>query len=164
MTGNTVLGIQDRNLGKFQNNLLVYLKDLESKNYPYDEMAIQLSGYLTDNSPPSTLASEMIQKWDALFEWPRLTTSTAESFFTDMEKKHGNEFPVIRGAWPDWWTDGFGASARETAVTRKAAVSFIANTGALSMAAAAGIELPQDVHLGRRDGIARVRIYQLLTG
>lgn len=143
MLGNTLLEIQNRDLGKFQNNLLTYLKDLEGKKYPYDEMAVQHSGFLTDNSPPSTLASEMIAKWNEAFEWPKLRTSTAESFFSNMEQQHGSEFPVIRGAWPDWWTDGFGASARETSVTRKAAASFIANTGALSMAAIDGMTLPR---------------------
>jgi alpha-mannosidase len=144
MTGNTVLEIQSGDLSKFQYNLFTYLTSLEGLGYPYDEMAIQMSGYLTDNSPPSTISSEMIRKWDEVFEWPKLSTSTAESFFTKMEKDHGSEFPVIRGAWPDWWTDGFGASARETSVTRKAAVSFIANTGALSMASAAGIQIPEE--------------------
>ena len=144
MTGNTVLEIQNGDLNKFQYNLLTYLKNLESLKYPFDETAIQLSGYLTDNSPPSTLVSEMIRKWDEVFEWPKLTTSTAGSFFSRMEREHGTEFPVIRGAWPDWWTDGFGASARETSVTRKTAASFKANTGALSMAAVAGISLPSE--------------------
>lgn len=142
MTGNTVFDIQSGDLNKFRYNLLNYLRNLEKLNYPYEEMAIQLSGYLTDNSPPSTIAGDMIMKWDEVFEWPKLSTSTAESFFRVMEKKHGSEFPVIRGAWPDWWTDGFGASARETAVTRKTAASLIANTGALSMAAVAGIDIP----------------------
>ena len=144
MTGNTVFEIQNNDLNKFQYNLLGYLKNLEALNYPFDEMAIQLSGYLTDNSPPSTLASEMIRKWDEVFEWPKISTSTAESFFRKMENEHGKEFPVIRGAWPDWWTDGFGSAARETSVTRKAAAAFKANTGALSMAAVAGIKLPEE--------------------
>ena len=144
MTGNTVLEIQNGDLNKFQYNLLTYLKNLESLKYPFNETAIQLSGYLTDNSPPSTLASEMIKKWDEVFEWPKLTTSTAVSFFRRMENEHSAEFPVIRGAWPDWWTDGFGAASRETSVTRKAAASFKANTGALSMAAVAGISLPAE--------------------
>ncbi len=134
MTGNTVFEIQTGDIDKFKNNFLSYLKTLESLNYQYDEIAIQHSGYLTDNSPPSTLASDLIVKWNELFEWPKISTSTAESFFRNMERDHGNEFPVIRGAWPDWWTDGFGSAARETAATRKAAVSLIANMGALSMA------------------------------
>lgn len=145
MTGNTVFEIQSGDLDKFRYNLLNYLRNLEKLNYPYEDMAIQLSGYLTDNSPPSTIASDMIRKWDEVFEWPKLSTSTAVSFFSRMEKEHGSEFPVIRGAWPDWWTDGFGASARETSVTRKTAASLIANTGALSMAAIAGIDIPEQV-------------------
>jgi alpha-mannosidase len=145
MTGNTVLEVQSRDIDKFRNNLLNYLTGLEAKGYPYDEMAIQHSGYLTDNSPPSTFMSEMILKWNEVFEWPKLTTSTAESFFKAMEEEHCSEFPVVRGAWPDWWTDGFGASAREVATTRTAAATLIANTGGLSMAAVAGIPLPGNV-------------------
>jgi hypothetical protein len=99
MTGNTLLEIQNGDLNKFQNNLLTYLKNLESLKYPFNEIAIQLSGYLTDNSPPSTLASEMIRKWDEVFEWPKISNTTAESFFRKMENEHGDEFPVIRGAW-----------------------------------------------------------------
>jgi hypothetical protein len=63
-----------------------------------------------------------------------------------MEKDHGNEFPVIRGAWPDWWTDGFGASARETAATRLASSSLIANEAGLSMASLAGVKLPDEIN------------------
>jgi len=63
-----------------------------------------------------------------------------------MEKDHGSEFPVIRGAWPDWWTDGFGASARETATTRLASSSLTANEAGLSMASIAGVKLPDDIN------------------
>ncbi|MFZ2285681.1 MAG: glycosyl hydrolase family 38 [Bacteroidales bacterium] len=142
MTGNTVFEVQSGDIEKFRNNLLNYLISLGSKGYPYDEMAIQHSGYLTDNSPPSTYMSDMITRWNEIFEWPRLTTSTAESFFTAMERDHGDEFPVIRGAWPDWWTDGFGAGAREVATTRTAATSLMANMAGLSMAAVSGMHLP----------------------
>jgi len=145
MTGNTVLEMQTGDIDRFKNNLLNYLINLAAKNYPFDEMAIQHSGYLTDNSPPSTIASDLIKQWNDLFVWPQLSTSTAETFFTDMERDHANEFPVIRGAWPDWWTDGFGASARETAVTRLASSSLIANEAGLSMAAFTGIKLPDEI-------------------
>jgi len=144
MTGNTVMEVQSGDIDKFSNNLLNYLISLGAKGYPYDDMAIQHSGYLTDNSPPSTSMSDMITRWNGIFEWPQLTTSTAGSFFSAMEHDHGSEFPVIRGAWPDWWTDGFGASAREVAATRSAAASLMANNGALSMAAIAGIRLPDE--------------------
>jgi hypothetical protein len=144
MTGNTVMEVQTGDFDKFKNNLLNYLTGLAEKGYPFNEMAIQHSGYLTDNSPPSTFMSDMIVKWNDMFEWPKLTTSTAETFFSAMESGHGEDFPVIRGAWPDWWTDGFGASAREVAATRTASASLMAAASGLSMAAAAGIELPAE--------------------
>jgi alpha-mannosidase len=146
MTGNTVLEIQNGDIDRFKNHLLNYLIGLEAKQYPYDEMAIQHSGYLTDNSPPSTIASDLIKQWNNLFIWPQLSTSTAETFFSDMEKDHGSEFPVIRGAWPDWWTDGFSASARETATTRLASSSLIANEAGLSMASLEGVKLPDEIN------------------
>ena len=145
MTGNTVLEMQSGDINRFKNNLLNYLISLNRKKYPFDEMAIQHSGYLTDNSPPSTIASDLIKQWNEMFEWPQLSTSTAESFFSDMEKDHSNDFPVIRGAWPDWWTDGFGASARETAATRLASSSLTANEAGLSMASIAGVKLPDEI-------------------
>jgi hypothetical protein len=146
MTGNTVLEMQYGDIERFKNNLLNYLISLDAKHYPYDEMAIQHSGYLTDNSPPSTIASDLVKKWNDLFVWPRISTATAETFFSDMEKEHGAEFPVIRGAWPDWWTDGFGASARETATTRLASSSLIANEAGLSMASLTGLKLPDEIN------------------
>jgi len=146
MTGNTVLEMQYGDVDRFKNNLLNYLTGLNARKYPYDEMAIQHSGYLTDNSPPSTIASDLIKQWNDIFVWPQLSTSIAETFFSDMEKDHGSEFPVIRGAWPDWWTDGFGASARETATTRLASSSLIANEAGLSMASLAGVKLPDDIN------------------
>jgi alpha-mannosidase len=146
MTGNTVLEMQSGDINRFKNNLMNYLMSLNSKKYPFDEMAIQHSGYLTDNSPPSTIASDLIKQWNDIFVWPQLSTSTAETFFIDMEKDHSSEFPVIRGAWPDWWTDGFGASARETATTRMASSSLVANEAGLSMASVAGIKLPVEIN------------------
>jgi alpha-mannosidase len=145
MTGNTVLEMQSGDIDRFKNNLFNYLLSLDAKQYPFDEMAIQHSGYLTDNSPPSTIASDLIKKWNDLFVWPQLSTSTAETFFRNMEKEHSSEFPVIRGAWPDWWTDGFGASARETAATRLASSALTANEAGLSMASILGIKLPDEI-------------------
>ncbi len=145
MTGNTVLEIQTGEIDKFKNNLFNYLIALDAKKYPFNEMAIQHSGYLTDNSPPSTIASDLIKEWNNTFEWPQLTTATTETFFLHMEKEHGSEFPVIRGAWPDWWTDGFGASARESATTRVASSTLAANVTGLSMASVAGVKMPAEI-------------------
>ncbi len=141
MTGNTVMDIQSGDIERFKDKVLSYLLELQGKNYPYDLMAIQHSGYLTDNSPPSTTASDLISVWNEMFEWPQLTTSTASAFFEEMVTAHGTEFPVYKGAWPDWWTDGFAAGAREVSVTRTASANLKANTAGLVMAGLQGTPL-----------------------
>lgn len=145
MTGNTVFKIHAGEFDRFEEELLSYLVSLEKKGYSYDLISIQHSGFLTDNSPPSILASDMIKAWNEKYAWPELKTATATEFFEEMETRYGNSFQVIRGAWPDWWTDGFGASAREVAATRKASADFTAHTAGLSMAALSGEKLPEKI-------------------
>lgn len=142
MTGNTVFKIHAGDFNVFEDELLSYLTQLEAKGYAYDLISIQHSGYLTDNSPPSTLASDMIRKWNEKYTWPRLKTASATEFFEEMEASHGTDFQVIRAAWPDWWTDGFGASAREVAACREAQSDLIATGAGLTMAALSGNKLP----------------------
>ncbi len=145
MTGNTVFKIHAGDFNIFEDELLTYLTDLEAKGYEYNLISIQHSGYLVDNSPPSTLACDMIRQWNEKYSWPKLKTATATEFFEEMEVKHGKDFQVIQGAWPDWWTDGFGASAREVAATRQAQSDLIANTAGLTMAAIQGASLPEKI-------------------
>ncbi len=146
MTGNTLFRIHAGDYDRFREELLTYLADLENKGYEYDLISIQHSGYLTDNAPPSTHACDMISRWNREFTWPKLKTASATQFFMEMEQKHGDSFEVIRGAWPDWWTDGFGASAREVAATRMAQSDLIANTAGLTMAAMQGARLPAKIN------------------
>ncbi|TKG97121.1 glycosyl hydrolase family 38 [Puteibacter caeruleilacunae] len=146
MTGNTVFGIHSGDFEYFEGKLLRYLEDLESKGYDYSEVAIQHSGFLTDNAPPSTLACEMIEKWNEKYAWPKIRTAVAEQFFRKLEDKYAEKLPVYRAAWPDWWTDGFASGAREVAATRKAHVDVIAGQGGLSMAKILGAKMPEKIN------------------
>ncbi len=145
MTGNTVMKIHAGDFNIFEEKLLNYLVELEEKGYPFDLVSIQHSGFLTDNSPPSLKASEMIMKWNETYTWPKLQTSTASAFFEEMESLYADQFQHIRGAWPDWWTDGFGASAREVAAVRKAQSKLSATTAALGMAAMLDSKMPEKI-------------------
>lgn len=145
MTGNTVFEIHKGDLPNFEVKLLNYLISLAEKGYEYDVISIQHSGYLTDNSPPSTIACDVIRQWNERYEWPKLKTSTATAFFEEMEGKYAASFPVYRGAWPDWWTDGFGASAREVAAARKAQSEITATSAGLAMAQLQGSVLPKNI-------------------
>lgn len=145
MTGNTVFGIHTDNFGYFEEKLMTYLDDLGKKGYPYDFIHIQHSGYQTDNSPPSTSASEMIRMWNEKYDWPKLNTATVSDFFEELEANHADELPVYRAAWPDWWTDGFGSGAREAATSRAAHADLLAYHGALSMAGILGAKIPSGI-------------------
>jgi hypothetical protein len=59
-----------------------------------------------------------------------------------VEREHADELPVHRVAWPDWWTDGFGSAARETAASRTTASALNTQEGLLSMARLLGATLP----------------------
>ncbi len=143
MLGNTRFKIHAGDFDVFEDELLSYLLELQAKGYAYDLISIQHSGFLVDNSPPSLHASEMIRMWNEKYSWPRLKTATTHEFFDEMKEKHGSEFEVVHGAWPDWWTDGFGASAREVAATRRAGDDLVMNTAGASMALLAGEALPE---------------------
>ncbi len=99
--------------------LIGYLNELNSKNYPFDKVQVQFSGYFTDNAPPSTGACEIIRKWNEKYESPKLKLALTKDFFEYVENNYSDKLPVYRNAWLDWWSDGFGSSMRETAEVRK---------------------------------------------
>ncbi|HKL19545.1 MAG TPA: hypothetical protein VJ905_11275, partial [Halalkalibaculum sp.] len=142
-TGNLRFHISRGDFSYFEKELLAYLNELGDTGYPFDTMMIQHSGYLTDNSPPSVNPSEMIKKWNEKYEWPKLRFSVARDFFEEIEENHGDELLVYRGAWPDWWVDGFGSGAREVAAMRQAMSDIRAGQGAQSMALIGGYDLGQ---------------------
>lgn len=159
MTGNTLFKIHAGDFNIFEEELLSYLTKLEEKGYPYDIIAIQHSGYQTDNSPPSTLASEMIMQWNKKYSWPKLTTSTVDGFFSTMATKHQNEIPVIKGAWPDWWTDGFGASTREVEAVREAQFDLASIQGLFTMALLNGALVLSNLEERRQEAIKAQLFY-----
>lgn len=136
-----ILGSQET----FSKGLFQHLQDITSKGYKYDHYAIQFSGYLTDNSPPSTMACSLVEVWNKEYEWPKLRLATISEFMDYMKVNHAGELQVIRGAWPDWWMDGFGSAAIQTANARSAHAGYIANEGLMSISAMLGV--PQNRHL-----------------
>ena len=70
-----------------------YLGQLEAKGYPYDICAIQHSGYLTDNAPPSTRSCEMVKRWNEKYEWPKLRSAVATDFIKTVERDYAGQIP-----------------------------------------------------------------------
>jgi len=143
-TGNH-LRIHGGQLNPFQHGLLDYLQSLHEKGYPFDRIAVQYSGIQIDNSPPSPAECDLIRQWNEKYAWPRLRSATAREFFEYVEQQHADELPSFRGAWPNWWTDGFAFAAVETAEARTAHVGLSVAEGMLSIAALLGAEIPRSI-------------------
>jgi alpha-mannosidase len=141
MTGN-FWGIHTGNFESVEREVMQYLKDLATREYPYDRIAVQYSGYYTDNSPPSTAGSDIIKRWNEKYEWPKLRSAVSSEFPEYIKSKMGDKLPVYRVAWPDWWSDGFGSAALETAAARKTQDGLIASEGLLSMTRLLGMAVP----------------------
>lgn len=143
-TGN-FWGIDQGEIQKVEPNLLRYLSDLERKHYPFDAVGVQYSGYFTDNSPPSIVECKLIKEWNEKYAYPKLRSATASEFMNYVTERYGDEIPVYRAAYPDWWTDGFGSAARETAASRKTHSDMTAVEGLLSLATLKNKSLPQSI-------------------
>jgi alpha-mannosidase len=131
-------GIEKGDFESFKSGVEKYLLSLEQRHYPFDRIGVQFSGYFTDNAPPSTIACDLVKDWNEKYEWPRLRLSTAQEFLSYVETEHSANLPVHRQAWPDWWTDGFGSAARETALARETETAMQVNHGLLAMASILG--------------------------
>jgi len=144
MTGNRI-GVHGTDFKTFEKGVFKYMEELFETGYQFDEIAVQYSGYQTDNSPPGLASCEMIKKWNETYEWPKLHSAIAQNFLDNMKEKNADKLNVYRAAWPDWWTDGFGSAARETAASRKTHAEMISNLGLLSIAKLSGAVLPEDI-------------------
>lgn len=125
--------------------LFDYLEEMQEKNYPFDKIQVQFSGYFTDNAPPSTGACEIVKAWNEKYEYPKLRLALTTDFFEYVENNHADELPVYRNAWLDWWSDGFGSSARETAEVRKTQNLKQVDEGMFAMIQMMGGELSNDL-------------------
>lgn len=145
MHGNA-LSLTSGEIDVFRSNLSRYLSELEDKEYPFNRIAFQFSGYMTDNSPPSTKACDVIKEWNEKFEWPKLRSALASEFMVYMDQNHPDKIETKRQAWPDWWTDGFGSAMKETKVSRNTHAEMLATMGILSMAQISGSQIPQQIN------------------
>ncbi len=125
---------------RVEDELLRYLARLEASKYPFERVAVQHSGYHTDNSPPSTASSGLVREWNKKYAWPRLRCAVAREFPEWVEKNHADDIPSLPLAWTDWWTDGFGSAARESAAARVTQGRLVADEGMLAMQALAGMK------------------------
>ncbi len=90
----------------------------ERPDYPYD--AVLVNGAFGDNQGVASWVAEVVEKWNAEWEYPRLILGRPEEFFRYVEDNFAARIPVVKADFGAWWEDGAGSSALETALCRRA--------------------------------------------
>ncbi len=105
-----------RGLEAVRTNLLPYVDLLAGEGYPWRVLALHMAA---DNYPAFAGLPDLVRSWNEDSALPRLRISTNRAFFERMIEWHGKDFPAHRAAWPDWWSEGLGSAAYESALSRE---------------------------------------------
>ncbi|HVI44612.1 MAG TPA: glycoside hydrolase family 38 C-terminal domain-containing protein [Chitinophaga sp.] len=93
------------------------LKELEGdKDYPYD--LFPMTWAMADNTPIDADLPDAVKSWNEEYAFPRLVISSSTDIMSAFEKKYGAVIPSYRGDFTEYWTDGLGTAAKETAMNR----------------------------------------------
>ncbi|MCU7552241.1 glycoside hydrolase [Chitinophagaceae bacterium LB-8] len=106
-----------------QNFIDGYLADMlpkleKSDYYPYDLFA--MSWAMADNTPIDADLPEAVKSWNEEFAYPHLVIASATEIMKKYEEKYGDQLPVLSGDFTEYWTDGLGTAAKQTAMNRNA--------------------------------------------
>jgi alpha-mannosidase len=88
-------------------------------DYPYDFLYVESTHPMrVDNGPPELRVSDFVAEWNVAGRSPRIVLTTPAEFGDVLRSRHGEQLPVWRGDWTDWWSDGAASSAYETGLNR----------------------------------------------
>jgi hypothetical protein len=98
-----------------------YLEDklplLENSDYyPYD--IFLMTWAMADNTPIDADLPEAVKSWNEDYAYPRLVIASATQMMQAFDEKYGNDLPVLSGDFTEYWTDGLGTAAKQTAMNR----------------------------------------------
>ena len=91
----------------------------DDPDYPFDFLYVESTHPMrVDNGPPEQRMSDFVRDWNAAGRTPRIELTTPSAFGRVLRERHGDQLPVWRGDWTDWWSDGAASSAYETGLNR----------------------------------------------
>ena len=99
-------------------NFTRQLTGMENAKHPYDFLV--LSWCLWDNCPLDADVPDAVKAWNEQYAYPHLVIAGGHEIMASIEKKYGDQLPVVRGDYTEYWTDGLGSAARLTANNRNA--------------------------------------------
>ncbi len=98
-----------------------YLEDklpmLENSDYyPYD--IFLMTWAMADNTPIDADLPDAVKSWNEDYAYPHLVIASATQMMQAFDKKYGDRLPVLSGDFTEYWTDGLGTAAKQTAMNR----------------------------------------------
>ncbi len=97
-----------------------YLLELADKGYPYSIVQVRYT-VGGDNGPPDPELSDFVRRWNEEYDSPKFVIATTQEMFAELEKRHGDIIPEVRGDFTPYWEDGAASSALETSLNRRSA-------------------------------------------
>jgi len=99
-------------------NFLDALVKHEHPDNPYDFYVVSWS--LWDNCPIDADIPDAVKAWNEEYAYPHLVIAGGSEIMQMIEKKYGDQLPVVKGDFSEYWTDGLGTAARLTSINRNA--------------------------------------------
>ena len=98
-----------------------FTKNRVSGGYAYETLPVSVTNqWRVDNDPPFFPLADFVRRWNEMGLTPRLVLCTAGEAMEAVKAERGEEIPVYRGEWVDWWANGTASSPAETAYHREA--------------------------------------------
>jgi alpha-mannosidase len=95
-----------------------YVNSLIETGYTYDFIMFQItSTFMWDNGGPQEELVQFVREWNRRGWTPRLNIVRLDEFFARLNAQP--DLPTLTGDWTDWWAQGVGSSAFETALNRQ---------------------------------------------
>ncbi|MHB9131240.1 MAG: glycoside hydrolase family 38 N-terminal domain-containing protein [Armatimonadota bacterium] len=118
-----------------------YLKGLEDGDYPHHVIEVRIHGENHDNAPPGLWISQLVHEWNSRHALPKLRLVTPRVWFEEVATRWPAPITEHRAGWPDWWADGNGSAAAESALVREAQADLLTLN---ALATATGLLPPAD--------------------
>ncbi len=98
--------------------LPLWLSRFETNTYPYD--AALINGAYSDNREVQDWLPKVVNQWNSEWAYPKMIFAQPEDFYGYILKNFPDKIPVLKTDFGDWWADGAGSAAFETALSRRA--------------------------------------------
>jgi hypothetical protein len=89
-----------------------------NSRYPYD--AVLINGAYSDNGPVENWLPKVVNEWNSEWAYPKMIFAQPEDYYGYIVKNFSSSIPVLKTDFGDWWADGAGSAAYETALSRRA--------------------------------------------